>query len=147
MKLLKSIWAEKVIKGTFKGSLQEFALNNLQENKIYNGASHITSLLELLALDPNKLFLEEIPKTSKKASLKKKADVIFSPGTDVLECPHCKLPMKKTNLANGLGALICSNCKHVDYDDNVKSTINAGSPSVDKSLQFKYTNSGNCQIV
>ncbi len=75
------------------------------------------------------------------------ADIFFNPAKQTIDCPHCHLPMRTATLTGGFGALFCPNCRHVDYEDKVKSTVNAGSPSVDKSLQFKCLDSGNCQIV
>jgi hypothetical protein len=276
MKLLKAVWAEMTITGKFKGSLQEFAIRNVDHgNKVFAGPKQVTSTFEAMALDPNKLFIDETtmtccngktaaaeewgvrwrefagreqrlkesgnfyeidsvlrpsktanwistaskpdpewpkkeqfekrykqlmamdkmdlvkkinetsrldmshlkseskqdlvyhilgnegllrPKKKEKktadptASLKKTAgssiaDIFFNPARQTIDCPHCHLPMKTATLNGGLGALFCPNCRHVDYEDKVKSTVNAGSPSVDKSLQFKCMDSGNCQII
>jgi hypothetical protein len=184
MKLLKAVWAEMTIKGKFKGSLQEFAIRNVDHgNKVFAGPKQVTSTFEAMALDPNKLFIDEVTMTccepkiageqttrvgcdkrdeikkDKKtsafkpdASLKKTAgssiaDIFFNPAQQTIDCPHCHLPMKTATLNGGMGSLFCPNCRHVDYEDKVKSTVNAGSPSVDKSLQFKCLDSGNCQIV
>lgn len=81
------------------------------------------------------------------AKLAPKADLPFGLMSPTLNCPHCNLPMKPATLANNIASLMCPNCRHVDYDEKVKSTVNAGSPSVDKILQFKCLDSGNCQIV
>lgn len=231
MKLLKSVWAEMTIAGKFKGSLSEFAVRNVDHgNKVYAGKNEVKSVFEMIALDPNQMFIDETtmtccgeektatafvpdiewpkkeqfekrykelmkmdkkvlvqkvnetsrldmshiksepkqeivyyiceqegllkprkkaPKASlhiKTASVETKADFFFNPLKPTIACPHCKLPMKEATLVGSIGALFCPNCRHCDWDDKVKSTVNAGSPSVDKSLQFKCIDSGNCQI-
>lgn len=150
MRLLKDVWAEQKIQGKFKGSLDDFLFHSLEEGEVYDGPRLVKSSFEAMALDPKKLFLASKDVLKPESKVKKAgvvADLIFTPNQTNLECPHCKMAMKKVNLASGLGAVFCPSCRHSDYEDRVKSSIHAGSPSTDKSLQLKFTDSGNCQIV
>lgn len=81
---------------------------------------------------------------SVKTPIMRKAESLF--GSQV-ECPHCKTKMVSAFLINKVKVNFCSTCKHCDYDSSIKNTVNAGNPSVEKTLKLKCKDPGSCEII
>lgn len=65
---------------------------------------------------------------------------------NALKCPNCGSNMKVVKLAGSVEGWFCGGCRHCDFSDKVKSTSRANIQTVDKILEFRNTDNGNCEI-
>jgi hypothetical protein len=65
---------------------------------------------------------------------------------NVLTCPNCGSNMKTVKLVGSVDSWFCGNCRHCDFSDKVKSTSHANIQTVDKILEFRCLENGNCEI-
>jgi ribosomal protein S27AE len=65
---------------------------------------------------------------------------------NVLKCPNCGSNMKIVKLVGSVDSWFCGNCRHCDFSDKVKSSSHSNIRTVDKILEFRCLDSGNCEI-
>lgn len=130
-------------------TLQKFAFNAFEQGReLYLGTKKVASALELFQADLDRLFIDA--PLGGKAPLDKTAagsGLLFNQPTvpTAQDCPHCQSKMKVVKLADSQG-VYCPTCRHTDYASSEKGYVNAGSPSVEKHLELKCSDSGHCDI-
>lgn len=134
-----------------KLTLQKFAFSAFEQGReLFLGTKKIGSALDLFQADLERMTIDA-PLGGKMAIEDKKAagsGLLFNQPTvpNAQDCPHCKSRMKMVSFADKQSGVYCPTCRHADYSSNEKSHVNAGSPSVEKHLELKCTDSGHCDI-
>ena len=79
----------------------------------------------------------------RQAGLNKEADQLFMQG---VTCPHCATKMTPILLVDGIKGVYCSTCRHTDYDPAIKTKVNAGNPSKERTIKLNMKDPGSAVL-